>query len=102
LIGLFLKFASRPSPLGRYLSDASYWIYIMHMPVVVLLQVAMMPVPVPALAKIPIVLGLASVVLVVSYDFMVRPTWIGALLNGRRYPRRLPAMPPETVPATGA
>jgi surface polysaccharide O-acyltransferase-like enzyme len=102
LIGLFLKFASRPSPLGRYLSDASYWIYIMHMPVVVLLQVAMMPVPLPALAKIPIVLGLASVVLLVSYDFMVRPTWIGALLNGRRYPRRLPAMPPETVPATGA
>jgi len=70
--------------------------------VVVLLQVAMMPVPLPALAKIPIVLGLASVVLLVSYDFMVRPTWIGALLNGRRYPRRLPAMPPETVPATGA
>ena len=32
-----------------------------------------------------------------SYDFLVRPTWVGALLDGRRYPRRLPTLPMEAV-----
>ena len=85
--GLFLRHCSRPSPRWRYMSDASYWLYIMHMPVVVGLQVAFQAVPLPALAKVPIVLGVAVAILVLSYDMMVRSTWIGALLNGRRYAR---------------
>lgn len=97
LIGLFLKYVSRPRPLVRYLSDSSYWLFIIHLPVVVWLQVAMLPVPLPALAKIPIVLALALVLLIASYDLMVRPTWVGALLNGRRYPRHLPQFPTEAV-----
>ncbi len=91
--GLFLKYFSHPSPLGRYMSDSSYWLYIMHMPVVVGFQVALAPLPVPALAKIPIALAFSLVVLIASYDLFVRPTWIGALLNGRRYARRLPRIP---------
>lgn len=90
--GLFLKYFSRPSPAGRYMSDASYWLYIMHMPVVVGLQVALTALPLPALAKIPLVLALSLVVLIASYDLFVRPTWIGALLNGRRYSRGLPEL----------
>jgi hypothetical protein len=88
--GLFLKYFSRPSPLGRYMSDASYWLYIMHMPVVVGFQVALRPLAMPALAKVPLALALSLIALVASYDLFVRPTWIGALLNGRRYARRLP------------
>jgi peptidoglycan/LPS O-acetylase OafA/YrhL len=84
----------------RYLSDASYWLYIMHMPVVVGLQFALLPVPLPALAKIPIVLALAVAILIASYDLMVRPTWIGALLNGRRYPRHLPVLLAESASLT--
>ena len=91
-IGLFLKYRGGASAGWRYMSDASYWLFIMHMPVVIGLQVALKDVPLPALAKVPIVLALAVVILIVSYDWMVRPTWIGAMLNGRRYPRRLPEM----------
>jgi peptidoglycan/LPS O-acetylase OafA/YrhL len=88
--GLFLKYLSHPSTVGRYMSDASYWLYIMHMPILVGFQVALAPVPIPALAKIPLVLALSVALLVASYGLLVRPTWIGALLNGRRYARRLP------------
>jgi glucan biosynthesis protein C len=95
--GLFLKFCSSPSPRWRYMSDASYWLFIMHMPVVVGLQVAFLAVPLPALAKVPIVLAVAVAILTVTYDLMVRPTWIGALLNGRRYARRLPEVRREAV-----
>jgi hypothetical protein len=80
------------------MSDASYWMFIMHMPVVILLQVAMAAVPLPALAKVPIVLALAVAVLVPSYDLLVRPTWLGGLMNGRRYARGTPPLPyPETL-----
>ena len=88
--GLFWKYCDRLSPRWRYMSDASYWLFIMHMPVVVGLQVALLAVPLPALAKVPIVLALSVALLVFSYDPMVRPTWIGSLLNGRRYRRGLP------------
>jgi glucan biosynthesis protein C len=101
-LGLFLKYFRRPSAVGRYMSDASYWLYIMHMPVVVGLQVALLPLPIPAIAKIPLVLGLSLIVLVASYDWMVRSTWIGALLNGRRYARRLPQMREEVAQAAAA
>jgi peptidoglycan/LPS O-acetylase OafA/YrhL len=99
VLGLFLRYANRPSPRWRYLSDSSYWLFIMHMPVVVGFQVAFRNVPLPALAKVPIVLALSAGVLLVSYDLLVRPTWIGALLNGRRYARGLPAQRQEVLQA---
>lgn len=89
-IGLFLRYCSAESPAWRYMSDASYWMFIMHMPVVIGWQVALMAVPLPALAKIPIALALSVLVLLPSYDLLVRPTWLGAMMNGRRYPRGLP------------
>jgi surface polysaccharide O-acyltransferase-like enzyme len=99
VLGLFLRYANRPSARWRYLSDSSYWLFIMHMPVVVGFQVAFRDVPLPALAKVPIVLALSAGVLLVSYDLLVRPTWIGALLNGRRYTRGLPAQREEALRA---
>ncbi len=101
ILGLFLRYASTPSSRWRYMSDSSYWLYIMHMPVVVLLQVAFQRVPLPALAKIPIVLSIAVAILIVSYDLFVRSTWIGVLLNGRRYRRRLPEVREEALATAG-
>jgi len=98
-IGLFLRYCSRPSPRWRYMSDSSYWLYVMHMPVVVGLQVAFANVPLPAIAKVPIVLAISVFILVATYDLFVRPTAIGALLNGRRYQRRLQEFREEAVAA---
>jgi glucan biosynthesis protein C len=100
-IGLFLRFCSGPSPRWRYMSDSAYWLYIMHMPVVVGLQVAFRHVPLPALAKVPVVLALSVLVLLATYDVFVRPTWIGAVLNGRRYARRLPEVREEAFATAG-
>ena len=38
-MGLCLRFLSGHSPVRRYLADASYWIYILHLPLVMLAQV---------------------------------------------------------------
>ncbi len=39
-IGVALRFLSGFSPARRYLADASYWIYLIHLPIVMALQVA--------------------------------------------------------------
>lgn len=87
LVGLFVRYFDRPRPVGRFLADASYWIYLIHVPVIIWTAGVMAPLELPALAKAMIVLGFAVGVCLLSYNYLVRSTVIGVLLNGRRYPR---------------
>jgi peptidoglycan/LPS O-acetylase OafA/YrhL len=89
IVGLGLRFLSGHSPVRRYLADASYWIYIAHLPLVMALQVAMSRVQWPWFLEFALVLALAMVLLLLSYDLLVRNSFIGAWLNGRRKPRGL-------------
>ena len=84
--GLFLRYLGDHSPYRRYLCDSSYFLYIAHMPVILAFQLLLKDVPLPPLAKIGIVLVGTIAVLLPVYRFGVRPTFIGAVLNGRRYP----------------
>jgi glucans biosynthesis protein C len=84
--GLFLRYLSGHSPLGRYLCDSSYFLYIAHLPVIMLFQLILLGVPLPPLAKIVLALAGTIAVLLPLYRYAVRPTVIGAVLNGRRYP----------------
>lgn len=38
VLGLFLKVFDRPAAWVKYLSDAAYWIYLVHLPLLVLIQ----------------------------------------------------------------
>ena len=89
LMGLFLRFLERPIAWLRYLSDSSYWLYIAHMPSLLIFQIALLRSGWPPVVKIFATLGGAVVVLLASYHFLVRPTWVGVSLNGRRYLRKL-------------
>jgi glucans biosynthesis protein C len=86
ITGLFLRYFSGHSPLWRYLCDSSYFIYLAHLPVILMLQLATFHVPLPAVIMAPVVLIVTIVVLLPVYAYAVRPTFVGALLNGRRYP----------------
>ena len=89
LIGLGLRFLSGHSRVRRYLADASYWIYLAHLPLVMALQVAMSRVQWPSFVEFALVLAVAMALLLLSYDLLVRNSFIGAWLNGRRKPRGL-------------
>jgi glucan biosynthesis protein C len=71
----------------RYLADSSYWLYLAHLPIVFFLQAALALVPWHWTIKFPLILAIALTVLLASYHYLVRPTWIGQILNGRKYPR---------------
>jgi ABC-type multidrug transport system ATPase subunit/peptidoglycan/LPS O-acetylase OafA/YrhL len=90
LTGAALRFLSNYSATRRYLADASYWIYLAHLPVVAAFQVWVGRWPLHWGVKYPLVLAASFAVLFLSYHLLVRPTFIGQLLNGRRYPLRGP------------
>ena len=88
-VGLGLRFLSGHSAWRRYLADASYWIYIAHLPLVMALQVAASRLHWPWFVAFPLVLAVAMALLLVSYDLLIRSTFLGAWLNGQRRPRGL-------------
>ena len=76
------------SPTWRYLADASYWLYLIHLPIVVALQVAVSHLPWPWPIKFATILVVALPVMVASYHLLVRYTFIGFVLNGRSLRRQ--------------
>jgi hypothetical protein len=87
LIGLAIRFWSDASPLRRYLADSSYWMYLMHLPVLAFFAAWWNPLPWHWTIKYPLQIAATLGVLLLSYRYLVRSTFIGAMLNGRRYPR---------------
>jgi glucan biosynthesis protein C len=83
-VGAGLRFLSRPSRRVRYLADASYWMYIAHLPLVMALQTAWMHLGAPWWLKYAAVVLATCALLLWSYKLWVRSTWLGALLNGAR------------------
>src|SRR5664279_3659679 len=84
VIGVALRFLSGFSATRRYLADASYWLYLIHLPIVMALQVAVFSLDWPWPAKFATILLVAVPVMFVSYQVLVRYSVIGAVLNGRR------------------
>jgi glucan biosynthesis protein C len=87
IVGAAIRFCSGFSSLRRYLADSSYWLYLMHLPVIFPLQVLMAGLPLHWTLKFSTILGITVVLGLFSYKYLVRSTLIGALLNGRRYQR---------------
>jgi len=88
-IGGFRKFCSRPNAAVRYIADSAYWMYLIHLPVVVWLQVAVAEWPFPGSLKLVFISVVTLGIAWVSYDLFVRSTWIGWILQGRRMERVL-------------
>jgi len=69
----------------RYLVDASFWLYLVHLPLVIFVQTLLAETSMFVWIKFagasmgPLVFGL------ITYALLVRYTPIGAMLNGKRY-----------------
>jgi peptidoglycan/LPS O-acetylase OafA/YrhL len=99
LVGAAVRFLSQPSPARRYVADSSYWLYLMHIPALTFFDVLLHPLPWHWSVKYLLSIAGAVPVLLISYQYLVRYTFIGATLNGRRHPRLAPGSPP--TPALG-
>lgn len=84
LIGAAHRFLHRENPVLRYLADASYWVYIVHLPILMGFQIVVRALDWPAEAKFAFVLLSTVALALLSYQLLVRYSFIGAILNGRR------------------
>lgn len=83
LIGA-VRFLNTNSVVLRYVSDGSYWAYIVHLPIVFYLQLIFGTVDMPLLIEFLLITSLTLGACYVSYAVLVRHTPVGWLLNGRR------------------
>jgi len=90
MIGLFRKFMNSENKTMRYVSDSSYWLYVVHVPLVIWLQGLVRDWPMSPFVKFALICIVSTGLLLVSYQTLVRYTWLGRLLNG-----------PRTRPSTG-
>lgn len=88
-LGFFRKFLDHPHSVVRYVADSSYWMYLVHLPIVVWLQVAVAELNAPWWLKLTGISLATIAIALVTYDLFVRSTFLGALLNGRRKERAL-------------
>ena len=83
-IGLFRRCFAVENKKVRYISDASYWIYLAHLPLIVILQFWVSDWPYPSFLKFLFICGVAAGILLLIYEYAIRYTWVGTMLNGKR------------------
>lgn len=83
-IGFFRHFFSGKNPSIRYISDSSYWLYIMHLPVIMFVQAMISTWEMPSFPKFLIACAATTLPLLLIYECAVRYTFVGTLLNGKR------------------
>ena len=86
LAGCSERLLKRERPLIRYLVDASYWIYLAHMPLTIFIPALLRYWDAPGLLKMVVSISIIMVLLILSYHLLIRNTAIGLVLSGRRYP----------------
>ena len=72
----------------RGIADSSYWIYLVHLPIVTFITFAMFQINVFAEIKFILAIFLTSIICLATYKLFVRSTIMGLLLNGKTYPFR--------------
>ncbi len=83
-MGLFRRLLNRENSKIRFVSDSSYWLYVAHLPLIVLTQGWVRDWDLPTALKFTIICVIVTAFLLVTYRYLVRYTWLGRLLNGAR------------------
>lgn len=87
LLGLYQARASGESAIGRYLSDASYWIFLIHFPLVIGVGGALAIMPWPAVVKYLVTVAVVAPLVLLSYHYGVRKTPLNRIIGaGRKKP----------------
>ena len=91
LMGAFRFLLSDENKTLRYVSDSSYWLYLAHLPPIIIAQAVVRTWQVPALLKFILVCVVVTAILLLCYEYCVRYTWLGSSLSG---PRKRPEPEP--------
>ena len=96
LIGLFQRIFTIQNDKIRWIADSSYWVYIMHLPVVLLVAYSLFELSWPAELKFIIVCVVTAALGFLTYWAFIRYTIIGTMLNGKRIRGQVGNVSPPT------
>jgi glucan biosynthesis protein C len=85
ITGLFMRYGNNYSKRMRYISDSSYWVYLLHLPLTLLIPGLIADWSLHANLKLLVVVTSTTFICFVTYHYLVRGTFIGQFLNGRKY-----------------
>jgi len=98
LVGLSERYLNRPRPALRYMADSSYWIYLSHMPAMVLIVALVGGTALGTAPQFLLVTAGSLAFSLLTYPLFVRYTVIGRVLNGPRpRPRRRWPFSPKPI-----
>lgn len=78
------QFLARSNAWLKFCADSSYWVYLIHLPIMLFLQTLLIPIALPVLGKLVVVTLVTWFFCLTTYVVFVRYTPIGWMLNGRR------------------
>lgn len=86
LLGWAQRALNLSTPALRYLADAAYWVYLLHLPVLFALQFAWMDLRWPWFVKLPLAVVAALGICLLSFQLLIRRGALGRYLLGRAAP----------------
>lgn len=84
LLGVFLKWVNAENATVRYLSDASYWVYLVHVALVNATQLCLGQLLIPGPLKFMLCVLIPLGISLLTYQWFVRYTVVGYYLHGSR------------------
>lgn len=81
LIGISRELISRENRVWRYLADVAYWLYLVHLPLLLLIQEMVRTWELPAVVKFGLICFAVTGILLLIHQFFLRYTFLGTLLN---------------------
>lgn len=84
-IGVALRFFDRASPWIEYTSQSSYWVFLVHMPLVSLAGWWLVQFDLPAVLKFFLACGFTALIAFLTFHYGVQKTWLSDFLHGRRF-----------------
>jgi peptidoglycan/LPS O-acetylase OafA/YrhL len=78
------RFLARSNAWLKFCADGSYWVYLIHLPILLFLQTLLIPMAIPVMVKLVIVVIGTWLFCVATYVVFVRYTPIGWMLHGKR------------------
>ena len=85
LVGLSERLITKANPVLTFLVGASYWLYLVHRPLCVGFAALLQRWDIPGVIKYSVVCLIVTLICLLSYQLFVRRTFIGLLLNGKKY-----------------
>ena len=100
LVGMAERLLRRENAAIRWFVDASYFLYLAHLPFAILVPAMLRNWDAPAIVKMTASLVIMTVALSIAYQLLVRHTVIGVVLNGRRGRDHRPRLTAQVSPPT--